>query len=309
MIDLGSIVKAAERIAPYAEKTPALRSRWLSQTCAAEVFLKCENFQRVGAFKFRGACNTVFSLDDSIQTVATHSSGNHGAAVALAATERGLKSFIVMPKNAVPLKKQNVIRCGGEVVECEPGMAPREQALQDIKRQWQAEVIHPFDDYRVMAGQGTTAMELLEQVPNLDVLVVPIGGGGLISGCAVAAKTLNPDITVIGVEPLEANDTKQSFDAGVRMVTEDSATIADGLRAIVGELTFPIIKEYVDQVVTVTEEEIVAATREALNEMKLVIEPSAATVVAAVKNLSSIKGKRVGLIVTGGNADIAALAN
>ncbi len=309
MIELEDIRKAAQRISPYVQHTPLLRSRSLSEGCGAEVFLKCENFQRVGAFKFRGACNTVLSLDESISVVATHSSGNHGAAVALAAKERGLKSFIVMPSNAVPLKKQNVQRCGGIVVDCDPGMAPRERALADLQQQWNAEVIHPFDDYRIMAGQGTVALELLAQAPDLDVLLIPIGGGGLISGCSVAIKSLNPNIEVIGVEPLEADDTKQSVDAGHRVVTDDSSTIADGLRAIVGELTFPIIQRYVDDVVTVTEDEILKATREALNELKLVIEPSAATVIAAAKNMESIRGKRVGLVVTGGNADLAALSS
>ena len=228
-------------------------------------------------------------------------------AVALAAKERGIKSFIVMPSNAVPLKKQNVIRHGGVVVDCEPGMAPREQALQDIKRQWDAEVIHPFDDYRIMAGQGTTAVEFLDQVPDLDVLLVPIGGGGLISGCAVAAKGLNPNIEVIGVEPRDADDAKQSFDAGVRLITDDSKTIADGLRAIVGELTFPIIKRHVHDIVTVTESEIVDATLFAFNETKLVMEPSAATVVAAALKLKNLEGRKVGLIITGGNADLKAL--
>lgn len=307
MIEFADIEAAAKRIAPYVQKTPAFYSKVLSQACSAEVVLKCENLQRVGAFKFRGACNAVFSLPDSVDAVATHSSGNHGAALALAATERGIKSYIVMPNNAVPLKRENVIRFGGVVIGCDPGMHARETALEEIRQQTGAEVVHPFNDERVMAGQGTTAVELLHEYPDLEVLLAPVGGGGLLSGCAVAVKYLNPDIKVIGVEPLNADDTKRSFDTGVRVEVDNPDTIADGLRATVGALTFPVIQQYVDEIVTVTEVEIISATHFALEDIKLVMEPSAATVIAAVQNSEQFKGKKVGAIISGGNLDLRTL--
>lgn len=307
MIKLADIEAAAKRIAPFVQPTPIFCSKVLSQACSAEVVLKCENFQRIGAFKFRGACNAVFLLPDTVDAVATHSSGNHGAALALAATERGIKSYIVMPDNAVPLKRDNVIRSGGIVIGCGPGMHARETALKEIQQQTGAEIVHPFNDERVMAGQGTAALELLRDCPDLEVLLAPVGGGGLLSGCAVVAKSINPDIRVIGVEPLNADDTKRSFDSGERLEVDNPDTIADGLRATVGVLTFPVIRQYVDDIVTVTEANIIAATHYALEELKLVMEPSAATVIAALRDSTQFAGKKVGAIISGGNLDLRAL--
>lgn len=304
MIDFGSIEQAAERIAGSANRTPVLEFPELSSRCKTNVHLKCENFQKIGAFKFRGACNAVATLPENTRAVATHSSGNHGAALALAASMRSIRSFVVMPTNAISVKRENVERSGGVVVECTPGMSSREQALQEIKDQTDAAVVHPFNDERVMAGQGTCALEFLREKPDLETLLIPVGGGGLLSGCAVAAKSMNPDIRIVAVEPKNADDTYRSFRSGARESMDNPDTIADGLKATVGTLTFPVIREFVDEVVTVSEEEIISATRFCLFQLKMVIEPSAATGIAAVLGNKTELGHSCGVIVTGGNIDL-----
>ncbi|HEY4249528.1 MAG TPA: pyridoxal-phosphate dependent enzyme [Lacunisphaera sp.] len=309
--DLDLIRSAYERIRPFIKRTPVLTSEALDQECGAQLFFKCENLQAAGAFKSRGACNAVFSLTDAeaANGVVTHSSGNHAAALARAAQLRGITAHIVMPANAPQSKVQNVGHYGGWITFCEPNLSAREAACARVAAQTGATIVHPFDDLRVAAGQGTATIEFLEDAPDLDYILCPVGGGGLLCGTAVAAKTLKPGIKVIGVEPALADDVAQSFRAGKRISIPSPATIADGLRTnCTGEKNFPIIQQYVDDIVTVSEEGIVAAMREIWERLRIVIEPSAAVAYAAIR-----EGKipaathRIGLILTGGNVDMDAL--
>ena len=308
-LDLDRIRAAHERIRPYIHRTPVLTSSRLDEANGAKLFFKCENLQKIGAFKARGATNAVFSLDDATakRGVATHSSGNHGTALARAAKLRGIPAHIVMPKNSAKVKVRAVEGFGAHVVFCEPNDAAREAACADVIAKTGATLIHSFENEDVMAGQGTAAIELLEDI-HLDLVMCPVGGGGLLSGTAVAAKSMSPNIKVIAVEPVNADDTAQSFHAGKRVVTEKKFTIADGLRTNVGEQTFPIVQRYVDDVVTVSEEAIVSAMRTIWETMKIIIEPSAAVPYAAiVDHKIDIADKRVGIILTGGNVDLDAL--
>ena len=311
-LDFGSIRAAHERIRPYIHRTPVLTSERLNEAspAAAGLLFKCENFQKIGAFKARGATNAVFSLDDvtARRGVATHSSGNHGAAVARAAKLRGIPAHIVMPSNSARVKIRAVESYGAHVVFCEPTEQARETICAEVINKTGATLIHSFENEQVIAGQGTAAVELLEDVPELDVIMCPVGGGGLLSGTAITAKSMRPQIKVIAVEPANADDAAQSFRAGRRLVTEKKFTITDGLRTNVGERTFPIIRRYVDDIVTVSEQAIVSAMRTIWETMKIVIEPSAAVPYAAViENKIAIEGKRVGIILTGGNIDLDAL--
>ena len=311
-LDLDSIRAAHERIRPYIHRTPVLTSERLNEAspAAAGLLFKCENFQKIGAFKARGATNAVFSLDDvtARRGVATHSSGNHGAAVARAAKLRGIPAHIVMPSNSARVKIRAVESYGAHVVFCEPTEQARETISAEVINKTGATLIHSFENEQVIAGQGTAAVELLEDVPELDVIMCPVGGGGLLSGTAITAKSMRPQIKVIAVEPANADDAAQSFRAGRRLVTEKKFTITDGLRTNVGERTFPIIRRYVDDIVTVSEQAIVSAMRTIWETMKIVIEPSAAVPYAAViENKIAIEGKRVGIILTGGNIDLDAL--
>lgn len=310
-LDLAAIREAHERIRPFVKRTPVLTSERLDAAAGGRLFLKCENFQEAGAFKSRGACNAVFSLTDeeAAAGVITHSSGNHAAALARAAQLRGITAHIVMPAGAAQSKVANVGRYGGWITFCEPNLAAREEACARVARQTGATIVHPFDDLRVAAGQGTAAIELLEDQPDLDVLLCPVGGGGLLSGTAVAAKALKPGIRVLGVEPELGNDVQQSFRAGRRVSIPTPATIADGLRTnCTGERNFPIIQQHVDDIVTVSEEAIVAAMRAIWEALHMVIEPSAAVPYAAVlEKRLPVEGRRLGLIVTGGNADLEKL--
>ena len=308
-IDLDRIRTAHERIRGYIKRTPVLTSERLDRSSGANLFFKCENFQEIGAFKARGATNAVFSLDDATakRGVATHSSGNHGTALARAAKLRGIPAHIVMPKNSAKVKIRAVEEFGGHVIFCEPNDAAREAACADVIAKTSATLIHSFENEDVIAGQGTAAIELLEDA-DVDLLMCPVGGGGLLSGTAVAAKSLKPKIRVIAAEPANADDTAQSFHTKKRMVTEKKFTIADGLRTNVGEKTFPIIERYVDDVITVSEEAIVSAMRTIWETVKIVIEPSAAVPYAAIaEGKIDIGGKRVGIILTGGNVDLDAL--
>lgn len=307
-LDLAAIRAAHARIHPYIKQTPVLTHEGLDAARNARLHFKCENLQAAGAFKSRGACNAVFSLSPSeaAQGVVTHSSGNHAAALARAAALRGIPAHIVMPKGSPQSKVHNVESFGGRITFCEPGLENREAACAKIAAETGATLVHPFDDLRVIAGQGTATVELLEAVPGLDVVLCPVGGGGLLCGTAVAAKSLKPGIRVIGVEPAAADDVAQSFRAGKRIAIPNPATIADGLRTnCTGEKNLPIIRQYVDDIVTVTEEEIIAAMRELWEKLHLVIEPSAAVPYAAILGHKiASAGKAIGLILTGGNVDL-----
>jgi len=309
-VNLDTIRTAQQRIRPYIHRTPVLTNSWLNDACGASLFFKCENFQKVGAFKARGATNAVFALADETarRGVATHSSGNHGAAVARAAKLRGIPAHIVMPSNSAKVKIRAVEGYSAQVVFCEPTEESREIKCAEVINKTGAMLIHSFENEHVIAGQGTAAMELLEDIPNLDVIMCPVGGGGLLSGTAIAAKSMRPQIKVIAVEPENADDAAQSFRAGRRLVTEKKFTIADGLRTNVGQPNFVIIQQYVDDVVTVSEEAIISALRTIWETMKIVIEPSAAVPYAAIREGKiDISGASIGIILTGGNVDLDAL--
>jgi len=310
-LDLAAIRAAHDRIRPYIKRTPVRTSEALDLTRGARLSFKCENLQAAGAFKSRGACNAVFSLTDAgaARGVVTHSSGNHAAALARAAQLRGIAAHIVMPEGAPASKVRNVESFGGRITYCAPGLDAREAACAQIAARTGAVLVHPFDDLCVMAGQGTAAVELLEDVPDLDLILCPVGGGGLLCGTAVAAKALQPGLRVIGVEPALADDVAQSFRAGRRISIPTPATIADGLRTnSTGELNLPLIRRYVDDVVTVSEAGIMAATRELCAQLGMAIEPSAAVPYAALlENKFPFAGKKIGLILSGGNVDLASL--
>jgi threonine dehydratase len=283
----------------------------LDETSGASLFFKCENFQKIGAFKARGATNAVFSLDNKVaeRGVATHSSGNHGAAVARAARLRGAPAYIVMPSNSAKVKIRAVEGYGAQVVFCEPKEEAREAKCAEVIARTDATLIHSFENENVIAGQGTATVEFLEDVPDLGLVMCPVGGGGLLSGTAIAAKSMRPKIKVIAVEPANADDAAQSFRAGRRLVTDKKFTIADGLRTNIGEPNFKIVQQYVYDIVTVSEEAIVSAMRTIWETMKIVIEPSAAVPYAAImENKIAVSGKRVGIILTGGNIDLDALS-
>jgi threonine dehydratase len=308
-VDLAAIRDAHERIRPHIHRTPVLTSARLDSASGASLFFKCENFQKVGAFKARGATNAVFMLDEATakRGVATHSSGNHGAALSRAAKLRGIPAHIVMPSNSSKVKVRAIEGYGGRIVFCEPTQTAREQACAEVLAKTGATLIHPFENENVMAGAGTVAVELLEDA-DVDLVLCPVGGGGLLCGTAVAAKTLQPEIKVIAVEPANADDAAQSFRAGKLMRVDKPNTIADGLRTNVGAPNFPIIQRYVDDIVTVSEESIVAAMRTIWETMKIIIEPSGAVPYAAIlEGKIDIGGRRVGLIISGGNVDLDAL--
>jgi len=308
-LNLDRIRAAHERVRAYIHRTPVLTSSRFDDASGAKLFFKCENFQKIGAFKARGATNAVFVLDDASakRGAVTHSSGNHGTALARAAKLRKIPAHIVMPKNSAKVKVQAVEGYGANIVFSEATQEAREAACASLMAQTGATLIHPFENEDVMAGQGTAAIELLEDA-DVDLVMCPIGGGGLLCGTAVAAKSMQPKIKVIAVEPENADDAAKSFRAGKRIVTKKNFTIADGLRTNVGERNFPIIQRYVDDVVTVSEDAIVSAMRRIWETMKIVIEPSAAVPYAVIlEDKIDIVGKRVGIILTGGNVDLDAL--
>ncbi|HVA55297.1 MAG TPA: pyridoxal-phosphate dependent enzyme [Gammaproteobacteria bacterium] len=306
-LSFADIRDAATRIAPHVLQTPVMRCPHLEKTLGAEVFFKCENFQEMGAFKIRGASNAICSLADDVATngVATHSSGNHGTAVALAAKRRGIAACVVMPENASAFKKRAVSEYGAKVIYCESTMAGREGTLAKYLAESGATEVHPFNDLTVMAGQGTAALELHANVPDLQVILVPVGGGGLLSGTAVATRALRPDCRVIGIEPLGADAAWRSLKAGHIEVVEHPDTISDGLRATIGALPFAIISEQVDDILRVSDETTINSMRYIWEHMKIIIEPSSAVVVAALREgLVGVKGMRVGVILSGGNVDL-----
>ena len=308
-LNLDRIRAAHERVRAYIHRTPVLTSSRFDDASGAKLFFKCENFQKIGAFKARGATNAVFVLDDASakRGAVTHSSGNHGTALARAAKLRKIPAHIVMPKNSAKVKVRAVEGYGANIVFSEATQEAREAACASLMAQTGATLIHPFENEDVMAGQGTAAIELLEDA-DVDLVMCPIGGGGLLCGTAVAAKSMQPKIKVIAVEPENADDAAKSFRAGKRIVTKKNFTIADGLRTNVGERNFPIIQRYVDDVVTVSEDAIVSAMRRIWETMKIVIEPSAAVPYAVIlEDKIDIVGKRVGIILTGVNVDLDAL--
>ncbi len=304
---LNDIRQAATRIAPYAFRTPILTCSEVNRMCSAELHFKCENFQKVGAFKVRGAANAVFSFSEAEaeRGVATHSSGNHAAALAFAARQRKVPAHIVMPDNAPQAKKDNVARYGARITFCEPTLQAREETLAQVVAKTGAVVVHPYDDYRVIAGQGTCALELMQDVPDLDVVIAPVGGGGLLAGTAIAVSELSPETRVIAAEPANADDAARSFRAGHIIPSENPQTVADGLLTSLGGRNFPIIMNRVFNIMTVPEDAIIDAMRLIWERMKIVIEPSAAVPLAALRlHRDEILGQRIGIILSGGNVDL-----
>lgn len=304
------LVAARDRISPHAHRTPVLRSRFFDEATGAEVFFKAECFQRVGAFKFRGAVNAVFALDDATAArgVVTHSSGNHAQALALAARLRGIPATIVMPENASAPKREATLGYGGRVVSCAPTLAAREEAAARVVAETHAALVHPYDDPMIIAGQGTAALELLEDGGRLDLLYAPLGGGGLLAGTILACAARSPTTRVIGVEPAGADDGRRSLELGRIVPSRDPRTIADGLLTSVGELNFALIRAGVDRILTVDDAAIVGAMRLVWTRMKVLCEPSAAVPVAALlAGGPELRGKRVGVILSGGNVDLDAL--
>lgn len=301
---------AAARIAPHARVTPVLRSAVLDQLAGAALHFKCENLQLGGAFKFRGACNAVWSLTDAeaARGVVTHSSGNHGTALALAAATRGIAAHVVVPEGAVRAKLAAIERAGAILHRCAPTIAAREDATAQLQCELGAVLVHPYADTRVMAGQGTVALELLAQVDALDMLVTPVGGGGLIAGVAIAAHALQPMLAVHGAEPQGADDAARSLAAGERITSVVPDTLCDGLRATVGAPNFDALREHRIAITTVSDAECIAAMKLLWSELKIVVEVSSATVLAAVlKRPERFAGQRIGLVLTGGNVDLDAL--
>jgi threonine dehydratase len=313
-VSFADITAARERIQHRIHRTPIVTSASLNALCGVRVFLKCENFQRAGVFKARGAFNAVFSLSEpeAARGVVTSSSGNQAAALSLAARTRGIRAHIAMPRIAVKAKIAAVQRYGGNIVWVEsrgavPTAEEYDATVARIQSETHATAVHPYDDARTIAGQGTCALEFLEDCPDLDLVLAPVGGGGLLAGTAVAVKALNAAVRVIGCEPAAADDAQRSLRSGHRVTFQEAPrTIADGLRTSLGELTFAIISKDVDDIVTVTEESIVRAMRLAWEVLKVIIEPSSAVALAALteKRLPGVDGKRVGVIVSGGNADL-----
>jgi len=304
------ILDAARRIEPYVRRTPVLTCNSIDREFSASVFFKCENFQKVGAFKIRGATNAVFMLEDAAveRGVVTHSSGNHAAALAQAARWRGVKSFVVMPRNTPGVKADAVAGYGAEISFCEPTLAAREEGLASVIEKTGASFIHPYNDPRVIAGQGTAALELCREIPDLDVVITPVGGGGLLSGTAIAVSGICPGASVIGAEPEGADDAYRSFRSRKLMPVSNPSTIADGLLTSLGDLTFSIMLERVKDIVTVGEEAIIAGMRLVWERMKIVIEPSAAVPVGALlTKRDRIPGERIGVILSGGNVDLSRL--
>ncbi len=307
---LADIYEAAKRIKPYIHRTPVLTNENLNQKVGAQVFLKCENFQKVGAFKFRGACNAVFSLsnEEAACGVSTHSSGNHAQALALAARLRGIPAFIVMPNNAPAVKKAAVAGYGGKITLCEPTLEAREATLSQIAEETGSAVVHPYNDERVIAGQGTAALELLDEVPDLDVVIAPVGGGGLLSGTSIAATEIKKGIRVIAGEPEMADDAYRSLKTGEILPSVKPRTIADGLLTSLGNKTFPIIQTHVEQVVTVSEQGIIDSMKFIWERAKIIIEPSSAVAVGVLwERKIDLTGLKVGVILSGGNVDLEKL--
>jgi threonine dehydratase len=308
--DMNDIREAQRRIAPHIHRTPIMTSASLDEIAGARLFFKCENLQRTGSFKMRGATNAIFSLADeeAAKGVVTPSSGNHGAALAKAARKRNIPAWVIMPNNSPMVKRRAVEAYGGQITLCEPTIRSRQETAATVQARTGAILIHPYDNDRIISGQGTAAAELLEDMPDLDVIIAPVSGGGLLSGTAIASKAMKPGIRVIGAEPKNADDAYRSLKSGHIESNETADTIADGLRAVLAPRTFTILQRLADEISTVTEEEIVAAMRLLWERMKLVVEPSGAVSAApALNRRIGSQGKRIGIILSGGNVDLAAL--
>ena len=304
------VVEAHLLVERFAHRTPILVSESINHITGGEIYFKCENFQKVGAFKFRGATNAVMSLSDeeSIRGVGTHSSGNHAAALALAARNRGVHAYVVMPENAPEIKKKAVAGYGAKVTFCSPTLEARESALVNVIAETGATEIHPYDNFEVIAGQGTAAKELLEDESSLDIVLAPVGGGGLLAGSALSIRHLSPETRLIGCEPAGADDAYRSFKKGKIIPSVNPQTIADGLLTSLGERNFAIIKDSVDGIVTVSEESIIRAMRLIWERMKIIIEPSSAVPLAAIlERKVEVQNQKVGIIVSGGNLDMGNL--
>ncbi len=301
---------ARERITPYIHKTPVLTSEFMNELTGAELFFKCENFQKAGAFKVRGASNAVFGLSDEMaeKGVATHSSGNHALSLSYAAGRRGIPCHVVMPRTAPQAKKDAVIGYGGIITECEPSTTSREAVFAEVQAATGADFVHPYNDPRVIAGQATCSLELLEQTGGLDAIVAPIGGGGMISGTCLALSNVAPDTKIYAAEPKNADDAYRSFKAGYIIADDAPDTVADGLKVPLKDLTWHFVSTYVEDILIATEQEIIDAMQLIWKRMKIVMEPSSAVPLATIiKNKDLFAGKRVGVIITGGNVDLGNL--
>ncbi len=296
-----------DRIKPYINQTPVMSSTAINEMSGAEIYFKCENFQKVGAFKMRGGANALLALteEEKAKGVATHSSGNHAQAVALSAKNHNVPAYIVMPENAPSAKRAATEGYGANIITCESTLAARESTLEKVVAETGATFLHPYNNYDVIAGQATCAKEFIEEVPDLEIVMAPVGGGGLMSGTAISTKALLPNAQIIGAEPKWADDAYRSFKSGKMQYNTRVDTIADGLRTNLGEYTFEIISNLVDDIITVSEEEIVAAMRIIWERMKIIIEPSCAVPFAAVlQQKERFVGKKIGIIITGGNVDV-----
>ncbi|MEE9388655.1 MAG: beta-hydroxyaspartate dehydratase BhcB [Paracoccaceae bacterium] len=304
------MLAAQARIKPYIHHTPVLTSRFLNNLTGAKLFFKCENLQKAGAFKVRGACNAVFGLSNAMagKGVATHSSGNHALSLSYAAGRRGIPCHVVMPHTAPQAKKDAVLGYGGIITECEPSTSSREQVFAKVHAKTGADFVHPYNDPRVIAGQGSCSAELIEQVENLDTVIAPIGGGGMISGTCLTLSNQAPNVKIYAAEPDQADDAARSFRAGHIIADDAPVTVADGLKVPLKQLTWHFVSTHVTDILTVSEQEIIDAMRLIWKRMKLVVEPSSAVPLAAIlKNKETFAGKRVGVIITGGNVDLDVL--
>jgi threonine dehydratase len=304
------VVAAHERIKPYIHRTPILTSSYFNALTGAELFFKCENFQKAGAFKVRGASNAVFGLSDEMakKGVATHSSGNHALSLSYAAGRRGIPCHVVMPRTAPQAKKDAVRGYGGIITECEPSTSSREAVFAEVQAATGAEFVHPYNDPRVIAGQGTCSRELMEQVEGLDAVIAPIGGGGMVSGCCLTLSTIAPGVEIYAAEPEQADDAYRSFKAGHIIADDAPETVADGLKVPLKDLTWHFVSNHVTDILTASEQEIIDAMKLTWKRMKIVIEASCAVPLATIlKNPETFRGKRVGVIITGGNVDLDTL--
>jgi threonine dehydratase len=304
------VVAAHERIKPYIHRTPVLTSSYFNALTGAELFFKCENFQKAGAFKVRGASNAVFGLSDEMakKGVATHSSGNHALSLSYAAGRRGIPCHVVMPRTAPQAKKDAVRGYGGIITECEPSTSSREAVFAEVQAATGAEFVHPYNDPRVIAGQGTCSRELMEQVEGLDAVIAPIGGGGMVSGCCLTLSTIAPGVEIYAAEPEQADDAYRSFKAGHIIADDAPETVADGLKVPLKDLTWHFVSNHVTDILTASEQEIIDAMKLTWKRMKIVIEASCAVPLATIlKNPETFRGKRVGVIITGGNVDLDTL--
>ena len=304
------MLAARERVTPHIHRTPVLTSTYLNELTGADLFFKCENFQKAGAFKVRGACNAVFGLSDDMleKGVATHSSGNHALSLSYAAGQRGIPCHVVMPRTAPQAKKDAVRGYGGNITECEPSTSSREEVFAQVQAETGAEFVHPYNDPRVIAGQGTCSAELIEQVEGLDAVIAPIGGGGMVSGTCLTLSNLAPDVQIYAAEPEQADDAARSFRAGHIIADDAPETVADGLKVPLKDLTWHFVSNHVTDILTASDQEIVEAMKLIWKRMKIVMEPSSAVPLATIlKNRDTFAGKRVGVIITGGNVDLDAL--